>query len=198
MQLNNYSMLNGSNSIIKSMNKNNQQQQQSVLMQSQQQQNKRTDLVPHQNHPNPPSKPPPTLPKPKFILPQTSATNLVLQRSLKSKSELNIATTPCSSCSNESSAASSSSSSSCCSKSNQEATQNTNPPQQQQKTSNGSVPLRNKLLENSSLVSSSQGYHSDTWESHSSRQSFDLDSHPPTSTSSFVNQNQQPQTSVLG
>jgi hypothetical protein len=52
-------------------------------------------------------------------------------------------------------------------------------------------PLRNKILENSSLVSSSQGYHSDTWESsHSSRQSFDMDSQPPiTSSSSFVNAN---------
>ena len=139
------------------------------------------------HHPNPPTKPPPTLPKPKFILPQTSATNLVLQRNLKSKSELNIATTApntttmpscSSSCSNDSS------SSSCCSSGKPVkpcAPENT-------KTNNNTImiPLRNKLLENSSLVSSSQGYHSDTWESsHSSRQSFDLDSQAPNSTSSF-------------
>ena len=37
---------------------------------------------------------------------------------------------------------------------------------------------RNKLLENNSLASSSQGYHSDTWESHSSRQSFDMEQKP--------------------
>ncbi len=37
---------------------------------------------------------------------------------------------------------------------------------------------RNKFLENNSLASSSHGYHSDTWESHSSRQSFELDKEP--------------------
>lgn len=126
----------------------------------------------HKESPSRP--PPPILPKPKFILPQTSTTNLVLQRNLKSKSELNIATP--SNFSSSSAACSSSSSTS--SNSSQTANDIHMEPEprpiqpnafQQQKP-------RNKLLENNSLISSSQGYQSDTWESHSSRQSFDLDS----------------------
>jgi hypothetical protein len=171
----------------------------------------------NKQQPTPPSKPPPpTLPKPKFILPpQTSATNLLLQRNLKSKSELNIAASNASVTttttantvsssgntmnSNSSSSPSSSTSSTCSSSSTSKPCQKemlmttTN---QKQTIENGmplnfpQPPLRNKILENSSLVSSSQGYHSDTWESsHSSRQSFDIDSQPPTSTSSFVNTN---------
>lgn len=118
--------------------------------------------------------PPPILPKPKFILPQTSTTNLVLQRNLKSKSELNIATQ-----SNFSSSSAACSSSSSASSASSHTANDIEPEsklvlaksntfQQQQKP-------RNKLLENNSLISSSQGYQSDTWESHSSRQSFDMD-----------------------
>ena len=149
-------------------------------------------------HPNPPSRPPPTLPKPKFILPQSSATNLALQRHPKSKSELNIATPSSSSSSSSCSADSSSSASSCCSSS---ATQQQQQQQQQQQPIKSSQettaitdqrqtptdyvstsinPLRNKILENSSLVSSSQGYQSDTWESRSSRQSLDTTDSQPT------------------
>jgi hypothetical protein len=173
----------------------------------------------NKQQPTPPSKPPPpTLPKPKFILPpQTSATNLLLQRNLKSKSELNIAASNASVTtttttantvsssgntmnSNSSSSPSSSTSSTCSSSSTSKPCQQemlmTTTTNQKQTIENGmplnfpQPPLRNKILENSSLVSSSQGYHSDTWESsHSSRQSFDMDSQPPTSTSSFVNTN---------
>lgn len=132
--------------------------------------------------PQSPSKPPPTLPKPKFILPQSSATQLVLQRNLKAKSELNIATPP--PCSSSSAVCSSSSSTSSCSSTNQDLigqkpsqtlTNNNNSNINNSNSNNNpQLPIRNKLLENSSLVSSSAGYHSDTWESsHSSRQSFD-------------------------
>lgn len=117
--------------------------------------------------------PPPILPKPKFILPQTSTTNLVLQRNLKSKSELNIATQ-----SNFSSSSAGCSSSSSTSSASSHTANDIEPEPklvmakpntfQQQKP-------RNKILENNSLISSSQGYQSDTWESHSSRQSFDMD-----------------------
>jgi hypothetical protein len=145
----------------------------------------------------PPTKPPPpTLPKPKFILPQNTATSLVLQRNLKAKSELNIAT-PLTYLSSSSSSSSSGASSTSSSKD----VLNTNSPDQlakqsiatpshlltiqsqqpsnminTQNFSNNKLSIaRNKLLENNSLVSSSQGYHSDTWDSHSSRQSFDMD-----------------------
>ena len=189
---NNYSMLNTNNinhnTLVKSSIKHNSP---SNLINTRK--NNPTNNVLQKQQPNPPSKPPPTLPKPKFILPQTSATNLVLQRNLKSKSELNIATTTnttssLSSCSTDS-AASSSSSSSCCSSStiNPKQTKEASLPKQSIVTSTGH-PLRNKILENSSLVSSSQGYQSDTWESHSSRQSFDMDSQPTASnSSSFIN-----------
>lgn len=117
--------------------------------------------------------PPPVLPKPKFILPQTTTTNLVLQRNLKSKSELNIATP---STLSSSSAACSSSSSSSSSSSNENEMNNFEQKQQQQQLQQQhQQPLRNKLLENNSLISTSQGYQSDTWESHSSRQSFEID-----------------------
>jgi hypothetical protein len=114
---------------------------------------------------------PPTLPKPKFILPQTPTTNLVLQRNLKSKSELNIATTPNSFSASTSSSESSPSANknSAQSSSNSTSTSTTGNQKHQQ-------ALKNKHLENSSTVSSSQGYHSDSWDSHSSRQSFDTDS----------------------
>lgn len=112
----------------------------------------------------PPAKPPPpTLPKPKFILPQTSATSLVLQRNLKAKSELNIAAVE-----NSSSSASSVISS--------KITPSEEIQQQNQIQYNKQV---NQTKINSSLVSSSQGYHSDTWDSHSSRQSFETDLNPP-------------------
>lgn len=132
-----------------------------------------------------PSKPPPILPKPKFILPQSSVTQMALQRNLKAKSELNICTPTSSSavCSSSSSSTSSCSSSSATNQEpkmiNNSNSNNTNA------NVNGhfvahhepiapSQTIRNKLLENGSLVSSSAGYHSDTWESsHSSRQSFD-------------------------
>lgn len=128
----------------------------------------------HKESPSRP--PPPILPKPKFILPPTSTTNLVLQRNLKSKSELNIATQ--SNFSSSSAACSSSSSSSSSTSSSHRAPNDIEPEAklvmaksntfQQQKP-------RNKILENNSLISTSQGYQSDTWESHSSRQSFDMD-----------------------
>ena len=141
------------------------------------------------------AKPPPTLPKPKFILPQSSTTNMILQRNLKAKSELNIATTP--STFSSSSAASTSSTSSqehdnhhnhhlnhhhhhdsitkqtnsCNSKKINHNQQQQQQQQQQQKQ----PAIKNKFLENSSIVSTSQGYHSDTWESQSSRQSFETE-----------------------
>ncbi|CAF0720009.1 unnamed protein product [Brachionus calyciflorus] len=122
----------------------------------------------HKESPSRP--PPPVLPKPKFILPQTSTTNLVLQRNLKSKSELNIAT-PSNFSSSSAACSSSSSTSSSCSQTANDINIDPEPkliiPQQQKP--------RNKLLENNSLISSSQGYQSDTWESHSSRQSFEMD-----------------------
>lgn len=114
--------------------------------------------------------PPPVLPKPKFILPQTTTTNLVLQRNLKSKSELNIATpSPFSSSSPSASSSSSSSSSTHPNEIIIEHEVKVQPPTQQIN------PLRNKHLENNSIISTSQGYQSDTWESHSSRQSFDME-----------------------
>lgn len=126
--------------------------------------------------------PPPLLPKPKFILPHTSATQLAMQRAgivaggqLKAKSELNICM-PSSSSSVVCSSSSTSSSSSNCSSSNQEAKPSVSGhlPSHAQHSQMLQQPIKNKLLENSSLVSSSAGYHSDTWESsHSSRQSFD-------------------------
>jgi hypothetical protein len=128
----------------------------------------------------PPTKPPPpTLPKPKFNLPQSSVTNLVLQRNLKAKSELNIATPQ------NMGFLSSSGSSGASSTSSSKDIINTNSPDELETMKNdkdsnskihtievqhmiapGNTKLaRNKLLENNSLVSSSVGYHSDTWES---------------------------------
>ncbi len=131
------------------------------------------------------AKPPPTLPKPKFILPQSSTTNMILQRNLKAKSELNIATTTQSGELTTSSAASTSSTSSQERDANtHQQLEHTQQPMQQhiqqqhgktmmsQSQAQAQGPIRNKLLENNSIVSTSQGYHSDTWESQSSRQSF--------------------------
>jgi hypothetical protein len=140
------------------------------------------------------AKPPPTLPKPKFILPQSSATNMILQRNLKAKSELNIATTGHSGEFTSSSSAASTSSTSSQErekKIEQHIQQQQKQPIQQQHHQHGKAmmnsqsqgpiqaPIRNKLLENNSIVSSSQGYHSDTWESQSSRQSFDMEKPAP-------------------
>jgi hypothetical protein len=122
-------------------------------------------------------KPPPTLPKPKFILPQSSTTNMVLQRNLKAKSELNIATTTANH-NSSSSASSTSSQLDTINGTHQEKSSvhsqltHQHPHHQQQQQHQMVAPIRNKFLENNSIVSSSQGYHSDTWESQSSRQSF--------------------------
>lgn len=142
---------------------------------------RKKDGIPVQSSPSKP--PPPVLPKPKFILPQTSATQMASLRNnnLKAKSELNISTP--SSSSSAVCSSSSSSTSSCSSRFNQEPktqsekqiSQNTDVIQP-----NAIQPIlaKNKLLENNSLVSSSVGYHSDTWESsHSSRQSFEEQPH---------------------
>ncbi|RNA22847.1 tight junction ZO-1-like [Brachionus plicatilis] len=117
--------------------------------------------------------PPPILPKPKFILPPTSTTNLVLQRNLKSKSELNIATQ-----SNFSSSSAACSSSSSASSASSHTANDIEPESKSAMAKSNTFQQqkpRNKILENNSLISSSQGYQSDTWESHSSRQSFDMD-----------------------
>lgn len=121
---------------------------------------------------NAPAKPPPpTLPKPKFILPQTATTNLVMQRcNLKAKSELNIAT-PVSFSSSTSSASSTSSTAN----SLDIVPVDEQRPNLTASTQSAKLPLKNKFLENHSVVSSSQGYHSDSWESQSSRQSIELD-----------------------
>ena len=121
---------------------------------------------------NAPAKPPPpTLPKPKFILPQTATTNLVMQRcNLKAKSELNIATPVSFSSSTSSASSTSSTANSLDIVTNGEQRPNLTAPNQPTK-----LPLKNKFLENHSVVSSSQGYHSDSWESQSSRQSIELD-----------------------
>jgi trimeric autotransporter adhesin len=201
----------------------------SPALQQQQQQQQQLPVKP----------PPPTMPKPKFILPQSSATNLVLQRNLKSKSELNIATpslftmsassssSASSGCSSSGSSTSpmlnknstSKSSATCFSEGENAAansgkvasisklpvantssisTDNAQKSTSDMHSSKSAQPLstvqqiKNKLLENSSLLSSSQGYHSDTWDSHSSRQSFDMDGSVSTSgnsSSSNVNTN---------
>ena len=173
------------------------------------------DLVynyPKRKKETPPAKPPPpVLPKPKFILPQTTSnTTMALRGNLKSKSELNIATStgqPGSLLSSASSSSSHSSTSSSChhgggsdtatsnngSEPNEICLTSTAGTASSKSLGNPSITgnmrnsmangshvghLRNKLLENGSLVSSSQGYHSDTWDSHSSRQSFDMESLP--------------------
>ena len=119
----------------------------------------------------PPAKPPPpTLPKPKFILPQSSANSLILQRNLRAKSELNIAEE---SLNNNSSVSSNN------------LPVKTVPPASEEIVHashfNKSVnqPQASLTKVNNSLVSSSQGYQSDTWDSHSSRQSYDTDSNRP-------------------
>ena len=155
--------------------------QNSNILNSNNQMHKSNDNVKRKKDLQVPAKPPPTLPKPKFVIPQSSTTSLILQRNLKSKSELNIATPS----SISSSSASASSTSSNLSNNNNLKNNNFNAELNNNNPTISQNPVRNKILENSSLVSSSQGYHSDTWDSHSSRQSFDMDLQPANSSNKY-------------
>ncbi len=131
------------------------------------------DMVKRKKETPPAKPPPPILPKPKFILPQNSASSLILQRNLKAKSELNIAPGQDS----NPTVATNTANTSVQSNKNDELIV---VDQKQLATTNSNSNKPHSAIKiNSSLVSNSQGYHSDTWESHSSRQSFDTDSTNP-------------------